>query len=58
MNYFCEYQNGIQSVFWNRQSVMLFTAAMTYKSLCKTYLVVSDSHDEGKDNVAVFLDFL
>ena len=34
---------------------MLFTAALTYKSVCKTYLIVSDN-DKGKDTVAVFVD--
>ena len=37
---------------------MLFTAALTYKSVCKTYLIVSNSHGKGKDTVAVFVDFL
>ena len=30
-----------------------------YKSVCETYLIiVLDSHDKGKDAVAVFVDFL
>ena len=58
MCYSCKYQNEIQSAVWCHQSVMLFTAALTYKSVCKTYLIVSDSHDKGKDTVAVFVDFL
>ena len=40
-----------------RESVMLFTAAMTYKAECKIF-IVSDSRDKGKDTVAVFIDFL
>ena len=31
---------------------------LTNKIVCKTYLIVSDSHDKGKDTVAVFVDFL
>ena len=58
MSYSCEYQNEIQSAPWSRESVMLFTAAMTYKAECKTFLIVSDSRDKGKDTVTVFIDFL
>ena len=36
---------------------MLFATALTYKSVCKIYLIVSDS-GKGKDIVAVLLDFL
>ena len=36
---------------------MRFTAALTYKSVCKTYLITSYSHDKGKYSVAVFVDF-
>ena len=58
MSYSCEYQNEIQSAVWSHESVMLFTAAMTYKAECKTFLILSDSRDKGKDTVAVFIDFL
>ena len=58
MSYSCEYQNEIQSVLWSHESVMSFTAAMTYKAECKTFLIVSDSRDKGKDTVTVFIDFL
>ena len=58
MSYSCEYQNEIQSVLWSHESVMSFTAAMTYKAECKTFLIVSDSRDKGKDTVAAFIDFL
>ena len=38
---------------------MFFTTALTYKSVCKTHLIiVSGSHDKVKDNIAVFVDFL
>ena len=46
-----------QSALCSHRSVTLFTTALTYKSVCKTYLVVSDSHDKGKDTVAEFVDF-
>ena len=36
---------------------MLFTAALTFKSVCKIFNV-SDHHDKGKDTVVVFVDFL
>ena len=36
---------------------MHFTAALTYKSVCKTCLIASYSHDKGKYSVAVFVDF-
>lgn len=36
---------------------MLFATALTYKSVYKIYLIVSDS-DRGKDIVALLLDFL
>ena len=58
MSYSCEYQDEVQSALWSRESVILFTAAMTYKSKCHTYLIVSDSRDKGKDTVVVFVDFL
>ena len=58
MSYSCEYQNEIQSAIWSHESVMLFTAAMTYKAECKTFLILSDSRDKGKDTPAVFIDFL
>ena len=58
MSYSCEYQNEIHSALWSRESVMLFTAAMTYKAECKTFLVVSDLTVTGKDTAAVFIDFL
>ena len=47
-----------QSALCSHQSVMLSTTALTYKSVCKTYLIVSDSHDKDKDTVAEFVDFL
>ena len=38
---------------------MLFTTAVTYKSVYKTYLIiVSGSHDKVKDTVSVLVDFL
>lgn len=37
---------------------MLFTITLTYKSVYKTYLIVSNSHEKGKDTVVLFLDFL
>ena len=55
MIYSCEYQNEIQSDLWSLRNVMLFTAALTYKSVCKTFLIVSDSHDKGKDTIGVFV---
>ena len=58
MNYSCEYQNEVQSVLWRRGSVMLFTAAVTYKDTCKTYLICSNSCDKGKNTIAVFLSTL
>ena len=36
---------------------MLFTTVLTYKSACKTYLIVLDS-DKGEDTVVKFVDFL
>ena len=57
MSYSCKHQNEIQSALWSRETVMLFTAAMTYKAECKTF-IVSDSRDKGKDTVTVFIDFL
>ena len=48
-----------QSALCSHQIAMLSTTALTYKSVCKTYLIiVSDRHDKVKDIVAVFLDFL
>ena len=58
MNYSCEYQNEVQSALWSRGSVMLFTAAVTYKDTCKTYLICSNSCDKGKNTIAVFLSTL
>ena len=55
---YCKCQNEIQSTLWNCQIVMCFIAALTYKSVCKAYLIVSDSHDKGNDTVVVFIDFL
>ena len=55
MIYSCEYQNEIQSDLWSLRNVMLFTAALTYKSVCKTFLIVSDSHDKDKDTIGVFV---
>ena len=57
MSYSCKYQNEIQGALWCRESVMLFTAAMTYKAECKIFIVF-DSRDKRKDTVAVFIDFL
>ena len=57
MSYSSKYQNEIQIVLWSCQSVMLFITALTYKSVCKTYSIVSDSHDKNKDTVAVFVNF-
>ena len=36
---------------------MLFRASLTYKLVCKTYLIVSDS-GKDKDALAVFVDFI
>ena len=46
-----------QSALWRHQSVMLFTTVLNYKSVCKTYLIISDS-EKGKDTEAVYVDFL
>lgn len=56
MAYSCEYQNEIQSALWSRSSVNLFTAAL-YSNLepCKSFLVVTDSQDKGKDAVYTFM---
>ena len=38
---------------------MLFTTTWTYKSVCKTYLIiVLDSHDKGKGAAAMIVDFI
>ena len=50
-------QTSSRSAFWRNNCAMLFTTALTYKSVCKTYLIVSDS-DKREDIVAVFADFL
>ena len=48
-----------QSALCSHQIAMLSTTALTYKSVCKTYLIiVSDRRDEVKDTVAVFVGFL
>ena len=56
------YKLILMSYSWNlqndMQSIMLFTATLTYKSVCKTYLIVSDSQDKSKDTVAVSVDFI
>ena len=57
-SYSCQYQNEMESALWCHQSVMFFSAALTCKSVCKTYLIVSYSHDKGKDTAVVFADFL
>lgn len=52
MCYSCEYQNEIQSALWSRQSVNLLTVAVFVKGGgCKSYLVVTNSQDKGKDTV-------
>ena len=51
MSYSWDFQNDMQSI-------MLFTATLTYKSACKTYLIVSDSQDKSKDTVAVSVDII
>ena len=39
ISYSCEYQDKVHSAWWSRESVILFTAAITLKSRCQTYLV-------------------
>ena len=58
MNYSSASENEMQSAWWSCLSVMLFTITLTYKSVYKTYLIASNSHEKGKDTVVVFLDFL
>ena len=56
MAYSCEYQSEVQSALWSRQSVNLFTAALYHKNeKCRSYLVVTDSQDKGKDSAYVFM---
>lgn len=50
MNYGCEWQGEVRSALWSRSSVTLFDAQNT---LC--FLIVSDTNDESKNTVAVFL---
>lgn len=56
MAYSCEYQKEIQSALWGRESVNLFTAAFYHgNEPCKSYLIVTDSQDKGKDTVSTFI---
>ena len=55
MAYSCEYQTEVQSALWGCKSVNLFTAAFYHGSEpCKSYLIVTDSQDKGKDAVFTF----
>ena len=59
MAYSCEYQNEIQSALWSRNSINLFTAALYSNNLpCKSFLIVTNSQDKGKDSVFVFVNKL
>ena len=52
----CEYQNEVQSALWSCQTVNLFTAA-TYDTNGngKSFLILTDSHDIGKNSVFTFI---
>jgi len=56
MAYSCEYQAEVQSALWDRESINLFTAAFYHgNEACKSYLIVTDSQDKGKDAVNTYL---
>lgn len=55
MSFCCEYQNEIQSALWSRSSVLLFTVAVFYKNICKTFIFCSDHQNKDKDTIYVFL---
>ena len=46
-----------QSTPWRQKSVIVFTSTLTYKSVCKTYLL-AQNNDKGKDAVELFVDVL
>ena len=56
MAYSCAYQNEVQSALWSCQTVNLFTAA-TYDTNGKekSFLIVTDSQDKGKNSVFTFI---
>ena len=56
MAYSCKYQNEVQSALWSCQTVNLFTAA-TYDTNGKekSFLIVTDSQDKGKNSVFTFI---
>ena len=59
MAYSCEYQNEIQGALWSRKSVNLFTAALYSRGqACKSFLVVTDFQEKGKDAVFTFISKL
>ena len=56
MTYSCEYQNKVQSVLWSCQTVNLFTAAKyDINGKKKSFLIVTDSQDKGKNSVFTFI---
>lgn len=58
MSYSCEYQNEIQSALWNRNAVLLFTAATFFGGECQTYLICSDTPEKGKNAIYAFVKAL
>ena len=58
MAYSCEFQNEVQSAFWSRGSVNLFTAATMYKVQTNTYLICTDCKNKDKNAIFVFVDYL
>ena len=56
MAYSCQYQDEIQAALWSRRSVNLFTAA-TYDTTGqeRSYMIVSDTPDKGKNSICVFI---
>eukprot|EP00116_Pleurobrachia_bachei_P001765 sb/3462027/ len=55
MSYITEQQDEVQAGLWSRTTVMLFTAAVWFRGVVTTYLIVSDSTVKDKDTISNFL---
>ena len=55
MAYSCKYQNEVQSAFFSRQTINLFTVASYDTKGKEKFLIVTHPQDQGKNSCFTFM---
>ena len=57
-NMSCEWQDAIQSSYWNKMQITIFTSVLWYRSETISRVVVSDDRGHNKESIVPFIDTL